>query len=189
MGNEVDCLQKGAQLSRRGKNAQGRAWLLVVVAMAVTSCAAVDSAGTGAPPEAFMHRAANSEVVLLWNCLQPASGVLRVEGVARNPWQAQPIRFLELQVVGVDAQGRQTAEATAKTPDIQILTSQQSPFQLDLRTVGTEVRFDLYYQYRFNQEWDNAMVAGPSTVGPRLYAQTNTNMVRDVCSPTQHLAR
>ena len=157
--------------------------------MGVTSCVAVDTAGTGVPPDAFTHRAANSEVVLLWNCLQPASGVLRVEGVARNPWQAQPIRYLEVQVVGVDAQGRQTAEAAGKARDIQLFTNQQSPFQVDLRTVGTEVRFDLYYQYLFNYEYDTALLAGPPMVGPRRYAQTHTNMVRDVCSPTQHLAR
>ncbi len=163
--------------------------LLLVVAMGVTSCVAVDTAGTGAPPDAFTHRAANSEVVLLWNCLQPASGVLRVEGVARNPWQAQPIRYLEVQVVGVDAQGRQTAEAAGKARDIQLFTNQQSPFQVDLRTAGTEVRFDLYYQYLFNYEYDTALLAGPPMVGPRRYAQTHTNMVRDVCSPTQHLAR
>ncbi len=165
------------------------AWLLVVVAMGVTSCVAMDTAGTGAPPEAFTHRAANSEVVLLWNCLQPASGVLHVQGVARNPWHVQPIRYLELQVVGVDAQGRQTAEAAGKAWDVQIFTNQQSPFQIDLRTAGAEVRFDLYYQYLFNHEYDTAMLAGPPMVGPRLYAQTHTNMVRDACSPTQHLAR
>jgi len=164
------------------------AWLLVV-AMGVTSCVAVDTAGTGAPPDAFTHRAANAEVVLLWNCLQPASGVLRVQGVASNPWHAQPIRYLELQVVGVDAQGRQTAEAAGKVWDIQIFTNQQAPFQLDLRTAGAEVRVDFYYQYLFNHEYDTAMLAGPPMVGPRRYAQTNTNMVRDACSPTQHLAR
>ena len=164
--------------------------LLLVVAMGVTACAAVDTAGTGVPPDAFLHRTANSEVVLLWNCLQPASGVLRVEGVARNPWQSQPIRYLEVQVVGLDAQGRQTAEAAGKVRNIQLFTNQESPFQLDLRTAGAEVRFDLYYQYLFDAEWDSALLAGPPMVGPRRYAQsTRTNMVRDACSPTQHLAR
>jgi len=33
------------------------------------------------------------------------------------------------------------------------------------------------------------MLAGPPMVGRPLYAQTKINMVRDVCSPTQHLAR
>ena len=165
------------------------ALLLVVIAMGLASCVAVDTAGTGAPPEALAHHTANSEVVLLWNCLQPASSVLRVEGLARSPWQAQPIRYLEVQVVGVNAQGRQTAEAAWKARDIQLFTNQQSPFQLELRTAGSEVRFDLYYQYLFNQEYDTTMLVGPAMVGRRLYAQTKTNMVRDACSATQHLAR
>ena len=163
--------------------------LLVVVTMGIASCATVDTAGTGAAPAALTHRTANSEVVLLWNCLQPASGVLRVEGLARSPWQAQPIRYLKVQVVGVDAQGRQTAEAAWQARDIQLFTNQQSPFQLELRTAGSEVRFDLYYQYLCNEEYDTAMLAGPPMVGRRLYAQTKTNMVRDACSVTQHLAR
>jgi hypothetical protein len=112
--------------------------------------------------------------------------------VAHNPWQAQPIGYLQLQIVGVDAGGRETAEAAGKARDLHILTNQRSPFQLELRTIGTEVRIDLYYQYLFNQEWESGalLLAGPPVAGLRLYAQsTNTNMVRDACSPTQHLAR
>jgi len=166
--------------------------LLVGLVMTVAACAAVDTAGTQTPLDTFAHRAANSEFVLRWNCLQPTAGTLRVEGVAHNPWQAQPIGHLELQVVGVDAEGRQTGAAAGKARDLQILTSQRSPFQLDLKTTGTEVRVDLYYQYLFNQEWESGalLVAGPPMAAPRRYAQsTNTNMVRDACSPTQHLAR
>ena len=167
-----------------------QAMLLVGMAMGVTACVAVDTARTGAPLEAFTHRVATSEVVLLWNCVRPASGGLHLEGVARSPWQSQPIRYLELQLVGVDAQDRETTEAAGKARDTQILTNEESPFQLDLRTAGTEVRFDLYYQYRFNQEYETALLAGPPLVGPRRYAQTTTtHMVRDACSSTQHLAR
>src|SRR5512136_2235207 len=129
--------------------------LFVGIVMTVAACAAVDTVGTQTPVDTFTHRVANSEVVLRWNCLQPAAGTLRVEGVAQNPWQAQPIGYLELQIVGVDVQGRQTAEAAGKARDPQILTSQRSPFQLDLQTTGAEVRVDLYYQYRFNQEWES----------------------------------
>jgi hypothetical protein len=166
--------------------------LLAGIVMTAAACAAVDMAGPPTPVDTFAHRAANSELVLRWNCLQPAAGTLRVEGVAHNPWQAQPIGYLELQVVGVDAEGRQTGEAAGKARDVQILTSQRSPFQLDLKTTGTEVRVDLYYPYVFNQEWESGalLVAGPPMAAPRQYAQsTNTNMVRDACSPTQHLAR
>lgn len=162
------------------------------IAMAVTACAAMDAASTQTPLETFAHRAANSDLVLRWNCVQPTAGTLRIDGVAHNPWQAQPIGYLELQAVGVDAHGRQTAEAEGKARDIQIFTNERSPFQLDLKTTGTEVRVDLYYQYRVNHEWESGalLLAGPPVAGLRLYAQsTNTNMVRDACSPTQHLAR
>ena len=166
--------------------------LFVGILMTVAACAAVDTAGTRTPVDAFTHRVASSEVVLRWNCLQPNAGTLRVEGVAHNPWQAQPIGYLELQVVGVDAEGRETAEAAGKARDVQILTNERSPFQLDLKTAGTEVRVDLYYQYRFHHEWESGtlLLAGPLTSGPRRYAQSMISyMVRDACSPTQHLAR
>ena len=165
---------------------------LIGIAMVAAACAAVDMAGPLAPLDAFTHRVANSELVLRWNCLRPTTNTLRVEGVAHNPWQAQPIGYLELQVVGVDAQDRQTAEAAGKARDFQILTNQRSPFQLDLPTVGTEVRVDLYYQYRFNHEWESGtlLLAGPLMHSPGRYAQSTISyMVRDACSPTQHLAR
>lgn len=166
--------------------------LFVGIVMTVPACAAVDTVGTQTPVDLFTHRVASAEVVLRWNCLQPASGLLRVEGVAHNPWQAQPIGYLELQVVGVDAEGRETAEAAGKARDLQILTNERSPFQLDLKTTGTEARVDLYYQYRFNQEWESGtlLLAGPPMAAPRRYAQSMISyMVRDACSPTQHLAR
>ncbi len=167
-----------------------QAVLLVGIVLGVISCVGVERPAPGTPPEAFAHRVATSEVVLLWNCLQPEPGLLRVVGEAQSPWQAQPIRFLELQVVGVDAQARETAQASGKARDIQIFTNQRSPFQLELRTAGTEVRFDLYYHYQFENEWDSdARLAGPAMVGPRLLAQTRSELARDVCSPTQHLAR
>jgi len=166
--------------------------LCVGIVMAVAACAAVDTEGTPAPVDTFVHRAANSDLVLRWNCVQPSAGTLRVEGVAHNPWQAQPIGHLELQAVGVDSQGRQTAAAEGKARDVQILTNERSPFQLDLKTTGAEVRVDLHYRYLFNHEWESGalLLAGPPVAGLKLYAQaTNTYMVRDACSPTQHLAR
>ena len=137
---------------------------------------------SSSPARAFTHHVATSEVALLWNC-QAEPGRLHLEGVAQNPWQAQPIRFLEFELVGVDAQERTTAKAVGEARDIQIFTNQQTPFQLDLKPTGTEVRFDLYYQYRFDEEFDmSALVAGPPMVGPRLVAQTNTFVAHNVCA-------
>jgi len=96
--------------------------------------------------------------------------------------------------VGVDAQERTTAQATGAARDLQIRTNQSSPFDLTLKTAGTEVRFDLYYNYRWHEEFDTSatmgvLVAGPPMASPRLLAQTQTFLTRDVCSPSQHLAR
>jgi len=163
----------------------------------LTACAVTDmpqGGVAGGTPETFAHRVATSEMVLLWNCLQPEPGLLRVVGVAQNPWQAQPIQYLEFDLVGVDAQERQTSQVAEAARDLQIRTNQTAPFQLTLKTAGTEVRFDLYYNYRFHEEFDQSattgvLVAGPPMATPRLLAQTQTFLARDVCSPTQHLAR
>lgn len=168
--------------------------MVVAFVMSLAGCVAMEAPGggtmPGSPPEAFAHRVATSEVVLLWNCLESEPGLLRVEGVARSPWQAQPIRYLEFDLVGVDAQERTTAQTAGAARDFQIYTNQSTSFQLALKRAGTEVRFDLYYRYRFEDEFDmSALVAGPPTAGPRLLAQTRTFLVRDVCGATQHQAR
>lgn len=167
-----------------------------ILTVVLTACAVTDmpqGGVTGGTLETFAHRVATSEVVLVWNCLQSESGLLRVVGEAQNPWQAQPIQYLEFELVGVDAQERTTAQATGAARDLQIRTNQRSPFQLTLKTAGTEVRLDLYYNYRWHEEFDTSatmgvLVAGPPMASPRLLAQTQTFLARDVCSPTQHLA-
>jgi hypothetical protein len=123
--------------------------LAVSLVMSLAGCAAMDASERGSmstvPPETFTHRVATSEVVLLWNCLQPESDQLTLEGVARNPWAAQPIQYLEFDLVGVDGQERTTARGAGAARDLQILTNQGSPFHLGLKIAGTEVRFYLYY--------------------------------------------
>jgi len=165
-----------------------------ILGFTLAGCAAMDVSGTGSmptsPPRAFAHYVSTSEVALFWNCERPEPGRLLLDGVAKNPWQAQPVRFLEFQLVGVDARERTTAQTAGAAQAIQIFTNQQTPFRLDLKTTGSEVRFDLYYQYRFELEFDMSLqVAGPPVVGPRLLAQTNTFLARDVCNETQHRAR
>lgn len=142
------------------------------------------------PPDVFAHRVATSHVVLYWNCTRPEADLLRVDGVAQNPWSSQEVRFLELELVGVDREDRVVSETKGAVPNILLGTNQISPFRLDLRTVGGEARFDLYcrYQYDDTEEMD-ALLAGPPIVGPRLLASTQNSLARDVCSETQHRAR
>ena len=167
------------------------ALVVVALAMSLAGCAAMEAPGggtmPGSPPQAFTHRVANSEVVLAWNCLEPEPGLLRVEGVARSPWEAQPIRDLQFDLLGVDARERTTAETAGAARDYQIFTNQSTAFQLALRRAGTEVRFDLYYRYLFGGNFDmSALIAGAPTASPRLFAQTRTFRMRDFCGATQH---
>ena len=173
--------------------------LLLVFGLSLAGCAAMETPETGSAPataaEPYAHRVGTSELVLSWNCSQPEPGGMRVEGIAQSPWQAQPIRYLEFSLLGVNAQEETTAKATGTARDIQIMTNQSSPFQLTLTSAGAATRFDLYYNYRYEHEFDGSssllgtsgtVVAGPAMVNSRLFAQTETFMVRDACGESQH---
>ena len=164
---------------------------IAVLALTVAGCA---SPGTGQPsiypPDVFAHRVATSEIVLYWNCSRPDAGILRVDGVAQSPWAAQPIRFLEFDLVGVNDRERTVSDVKGAAEDIQIFTNQLSPFHLELRPAGSEVRFDLYYEYRYNlNEEMYALLAGPPVPVSWLSAMTNRQLARDICSETQHRVR
>lgn len=132
---------------------------------------------TSFPPTTFEHRVADGRVELYWNCSQPEAGVLQVDGVAQSPW-TQDIRFLELELVGVSAQGRTVAATRAPVPDLVLHTNAPSPFRLLLRTTGGEARMDLYYQYRHRGEPDIGLGLG----FPRFGSEFRRSFVRDACS-------
>jgi hypothetical protein len=137
-------------------------------------------------PLVFEQRVASSHVELRWTCSEPLPGTLRVEGLAANPWSAQEVRFLEVELVGVNARDQVVVSASAAAADILIHTNQQSPFRVELRPTGAEVRYDLFYQYRYSEE---EMLAALLPTLPRVAQQLQRFMVRDACSPTQHRAR
>ena len=149
-------------------------------------------AGQADPLTAFPHRVGTTHVTLYWDCQHPEPGLLRLEGVAQNPYFSE-VRSLELELVGVDAMGRVVSHAKAAIPEIVLRTRQYSAFRLDLRTVGKEVRFDLYYSYRSHEnlrssEGNTSLpVVEAATGGPWLLAQAPTQvMALDVCSKEKH---
>ncbi len=169
--------------------------LSVLVGIALSGCAA-DGSFTGSappatpyPPPGYNHTVQSGAVVLYWNCARPEPGVVEVSGLAFNPWNSQPVRELELELVGVDSRDRTVSEARAEAPDYQILTNQSSPFRLRLRTEGSESRLDLYYRYKFQEGGRDWIVASSAWTGPILLAQQVQFRVRDACSETQHRVR
>jgi len=172
-----------------------RSVTLMLVVAALQACASWEASRQGwrqpsvYPPDVYAHRVASSHVVLYWNCSRPEPTLLRFEGVAQNLWSAQEVRFLELELVGVDGQDRVVAEANGAAQDILIHTNQISPFRLDLRTTGNEGRVDLFYQYRFSDVEMETKLAGPPVGALPLFAQLQRFMARDVCSEGKHRSR
>ncbi len=161
------------------------------------------SAFLGSPPIAmgrdradsltgFPNRVGTMHVALYWDCQRPEPGLLRLDGVAHNPYFSE-LRFLELELVGVDDMGRVVSHAKATIPEIILRTMQFSPFRLDLRTLGREVRFDLFYSYRSQENLRSSEgntsipVVEAATGRPWLLAQARSQfMALDVCSKAEH---
>ncbi len=169
-----------------------RAGLVPLLLLGLSACAADGSFKLAMPPpvpyppKGYTHMVGTAATVLYWNCTQPEAGMLRVEGTAFNPWGDAPIRYLEFELAGVDKQDSTVAEATAEARNSEIMTNQSSPFAVELRTTGREVRYDLYYQFQY-PGGRSPMLSGPVVAGafPRFHGIRF--LVRDACSPTQHL--
>jgi hypothetical protein len=115
---------------------------------------------------------------------------MHLDGLAFNPWSSQPVRALEFELVGVDSRGWSVSEATAEARDYQLFTNQSTPFELDLKTVGSEARFDLYFAYQFQEGDHGDFISKVAWQGPMALAlQPNRSLVWNACSPTAHLAR
>jgi hypothetical protein len=169
--------------------------LFALVGIAISGCAGdgswktSPSTATPYPPPGYNHTVQSSHVALYWNCTRPDPAIVEVSGVAFNPWSDQPVRFLEIELVGVGPQERTVSEAQTKAADIQIFTNQSTRFQLTLRMTGAESRLDLYYRYQFQDDGGrNRLDASLAWDGPMLFAQAQQQQFRvlDACSETQH---
>ena len=171
--------------------------LLFLLGIMLAACAseeppaAVMLGNTQWPPTEYKHTVSTGAVRQYWNCARPEPGVMRLDGVAVNLWSGQPIRFLEWELVGTDKDGRTVSSVKVASKAIQLMTNQYTKFQIDLRTIGNEVRFDLHYNYRYNEgEGGRGLEASLDWDGPVLFAQQSRRFfVLDACSDMQHLVR
>jgi hypothetical protein len=155
-----------------------RQCLVALLGLGVAACAVdgpTQSAPQIYPPAVFAHRVSTTDVSVYWNCTQPEPGALRVEGVVQNTGGGT-VQYAEVEIVSVDARDRTIASVRTPVRDLAIQTSQISPFQLGLRTVGAEARIDLYYEYHVR----SLLGFGGRQVSPQRFR------ARDVCSETQH---
>lgn len=159
--------------------------LLAFLGIGLVACTTEKGSGppsttsTPYPPPGFAHRQSTMAVELFWNCTHPTPDTLLLQGVAVNPVESE-VRSLEFSVVGVDARGSAVSEITDTSRNFVLSTMQSTPIQLKLQMKGSEVRFDLYYQYE-------SPVPRVAVDRPVLLAQgINRLMLRDVCSDTLH---
>jgi len=163
---------------------------VLLLAIGLAACAAAGREPVAYPPPGLGHRVASPHLELFWHCIRPEPARLRLEGVAVNRWSAQEVRFLEFELVGMDAHEHTVSQATGAAQDFLLRPGQTTPFQLELQPVGSEVRFDLYYQYQAPTRDDDAVIS--QVVSSRLFLlaqQTNRFLARDACSESQHRAR
>jgi hypothetical protein len=159
-------------------------WILVLVSMLAAGCRMVLGGDMGggswdaqlAPSAVFANRTNSPDLMVYWNCARPDSAVIQVEGVAQNT-SGDHVRFAQFELAGVDAGGKQVSGAKASLRATILYLDQTSPFSLQAKTAGTEVRFDLHYDYSVHSFGDG----GTRSAGGF--------MVRDACSPTQHRIR
>lgn len=142
------------------------------------------------PPSEFKHTVATGAIRQYWSCTRPEPNLMRLEGIVANEWSGQPVQYLAWDLVAVDAAGRTLASEQVKSAAVQLATNMYTRFQIDLRTTGGEARFDLYYEYQYQDRGHSPRLAALDWDGPVLMAQqTQRFFVLDACSDTQHLVR
>jgi hypothetical protein len=152
--------------------------LLAMMVVGLSACAQPGTQPPLYPPAVFEHRVSAASVSVFWNCTQPEPNLLQVDGVVQNIGESQ-VQFAEVEVVGVNAKDQTVSHARGAVRDILLQINQTSPFSIQLRTLGDEARFDMYYWYYVRR--------GPGIAGGGQ--QRVQNMARDICSPAQHRAQ
>jgi len=91
----------------------------------------------GYPPTGYVHEVHSDPLELCWNCTRPDPGTVLLEGVAVNPWSAQPVQLVSFDLVGVDTRGRTASSSSVDVQALAILnTNQSAPFRIDLHVRG-----------------------------------------------------
>jgi hypothetical protein len=166
-----------------------RLWTLFILLAGLLAGCAQNPMDASVPSGAmFGHRVESAHVSLYWNCMPAEAGVLRLDGAAANHWFGEPVKFLEIELVGVDNNERTVSFARVEATDIQLFTKQLTRFNLALRTTGAEARFDIYYEYRFHDNGKDRIVSAGDLPGGVQLVQLKRFLVRDACSASRHLA-
>jgi hypothetical protein len=95
----------------------------------------------------YAHQVTDGTVALYWNCTRPSPGIVRIEGVANNPWVMSPLQDLLLRFYGYSAQGATLVRASTMPKEYWIQPNAPSPFTVNLETKEAVAKVDLAYSY------------------------------------------
>jgi hypothetical protein len=125
------------------------------------------------PPAMYGSSVSTPDLTLYWNCARPDPTLLRVDGVAQNT-SGNNVRFVRFELEGLDADTHVVSAGQGSLRATMLYLNQFSPFSVQAKAGGTEVRFDLHYDYKVQGRSDSGSGEGGGF------------LVHDVCSPTQH---
>ncbi len=94
----------------------------------------------------YAYNADDGRMYLRWNCTyEPPYMVM--QGFVNNVLMT-PLKNTQISVWGVNAQGQQVSSAVDNSIPFMLETMDRTPFEIKIRTAGTEVAFNMQYTYQ-----------------------------------------
>jgi hypothetical protein len=103
------------------------------------------------PEVNYAYNVDNGMMYLRWNCVsQPPE--LVVQGFVNNITM-QAMKNTQVKIYAIDSQGATVSSAQTTSIPWMLETNIRTPFDIRLKTTGTEVRYDLSYSYAMGMDF------------------------------------
>ncbi len=103
------------------------------------------------PEVNYAYNVDNGMMYLRWNCFSQPPGLV-VQGFVNNILMT-PMKNTQVSISGINAQGATVSSAQYTSFPYMLETMIRTPFEMRLKTTGTEVRYDLSYSYAIGMDF------------------------------------
>lgn len=103
------------------------------------------------PEVNYAYNVDNGMMYLRWNCLSQPPGLV-VQGFVNNITMVA-MKNTQVTISGIDAQGATVSSVQYTSFPYMLETMIRTPFEMRLKTTGTEVRYDLSYSYAMGMDF------------------------------------
>jgi hypothetical protein len=121
--------------------------LLGVALGLVVSLIACAGQQTWTPQVNYAYEVDDGVLYIRWNCFAEPPGLV-MRGFVNNPMSMNPLKDTTLWLSGINAQGATISSTQDNAIPFMLETMNRTPFEMKLKTTGTEARFDMWYQYQ-----------------------------------------